>query len=202
MRSLPNEEACAARQSPSRRLSCGAPMDVRIKVSSRDAVFALWDRVALALWRGKTTSGAVRRGSEILAEHAAAWDGRVLLLTVVEENVPLPALEARMELVSLLKNANGLVERSALVFEGEGFRAASVRAVVAGVSLFSRPEYPHRVFASVGAAARFLGGGRKDAPAPHRVIRMVNEARHAPGTQTFLPWLAGANQTGDGLRPR
>jgi len=177
-------------------------MDVRIKLSTRDSVFALWDRVALALWRGNTTAGAVRRGSEILAEHAAAWGSRVWLLTVVEENVPLPALEARMELVSLLKNANGLVERSALVFEGEGFRAASVRAVVAGVSLFSRPEYPHRVFGSVGAAARFLAAGRTDAPAPHRVIRMVNEARHAPGTQTFLPWLAGANPNGDGLRPR
>jgi hypothetical protein len=177
-------------------------MDVSIKVSTRDVVFALWGRVALALWRGKTTSSAVKRGSEVLAEHAAVWGGRVLLLTVVEENVPLPALEARVELVSLLKNANGRVERSALVFEGEGFRAASVRAVVAGVSLFSRPEYPHRVLASVGAAARFLAGGNIDAPAPHRVIRMVSEARHAPGTQTFLPWLAGANPAGDALRPR
>jgi hypothetical protein len=177
-------------------------MDVVVKVSSRDAVFALWERVALALWRGKTTTAAVRRGSEILAEHAAACGGRSLLLTVVEENVPLPPLEARMELVALLKNANGLVERSALVFEGEGFRAASVRALVAGLSLFSRPEYPHRVFPSVGAAARFLGGGRADAPAPHRVIRMVNEARRAPGTQTFLPWLPAANPLGDSLRTR
>jgi len=172
-------------------------MDIVVKVSSRDAVFALWDRVALALWRGQTTAAAVRRGSEILAEHAATCDGRALLLTVVEENVPLPPLEARMELVALLRNASGQVERSALVFEGEGFRAASVRAVVAGLSLFSRPEYPHRVFPSVGAAGRFLGGGRADAPAPHRVIRMVNEARRAQGTQTFLPWLAAPGPVGD-----
>lgn len=177
-------------------------MGVRIEVSTRDVVFGLWERVALALWRGKTTVVALRRGAEILANHAAACGNRALLLTVVEQHVPLPTLEARMELVSLLTKANGLVERSALVFEGEGFRAASVRAVVAGVALFSRPDYPHRVFASVGSAARFLGAGKPDAPAPHRVIRMVNEARRLPGTQTFLPWLPAGVQPADALGTR
>jgi hypothetical protein len=176
-------------------------MHVKIEASTPDAVFAVWDRIALALWRGRTTVAGLLRGGEILAQHAASCSGRSLLLTVVEEHVPLPPLEARIELVSLLQRANGLVERSALVFEGEGFRAASVRAVVAGVSLFSRPEYPHRVFASVGAAARFLGGGKSDSPPPHRVIRMVNEARRAPGTPMGVPWAPAAPPTGS-LRPR
>jgi hypothetical protein len=125
----------------------------------------------------------------LLANHSAALQAPLLLLTLTEEQVPLPTLEARMELVSFLKSANGLVERHAIVFEGEGFRAASIRAVVAGVSLFSRPEYPSRVFGSIGAAARFLGAGKANAAAPHRVIRLVNEARRDPGTQTLLPWL-------------
>jgi len=176
-------------------------MDVKIEVSTPDAVFAVWDRVALALWRGKTTVPALLRGGEILAQHAASCNNLALLLTVVEKNVPLPPLEARIELVTLLKRANGLVERSALVFEGEGFRAASVRAVVAGVSLFSRPAYPHRVFASVGSAARFLGGGKTQSPAPHRVIRMVNEARRAALTEPFM-WFAEASPPEASLRPR
>ncbi|MEO8178971.1 MAG: hypothetical protein ABI895_09080 [Deltaproteobacteria bacterium] len=145
---------------------------------------------------------ALRRGAEIFEEHAAVCENRMLLLTVIEEQAPLPPLEVRMELVSSLKAGNGRIERSALVFEGEGFRAASVRAVVAGVSLFSRPEYPHRVFASVGSAARFLGAGKSDSAAPHRVIRMVNEARRSPGTQTFLPWLPGVTQQAGALRTR
>jgi hypothetical protein len=167
-------------------------MDVKIHMSTRDVVLASWDRVALGLWRGKTTVGAVRKATQLLAAHATALQAPLLLLTVTEEKVPLPTLEARMELVSFLKSANGLVERHAVVFEGEGFRAASIRAVVAGVSLFSRPEFPSRVFGSIGAAARFLAAGRANGPAPHRVIRLVSEARRDPGTQTLLPWLTPA----------
>ena len=165
-------------------------MDVRIEISTRDCVFAVWEGLALGLWRGQTTVGAMRRASQLLTQHVERRQAPVLLLTVVEENAPLPPLEARMELVAFLKAANHLVERHAVVFEGEGFRAASIRAVVAGVALFSRPEYPYRIFGSVGAAARFLTAGKSGAPAPHRVMRMVNEARRTPGTQTLLPWLA------------
>ena len=177
-------------------------MDVRIEMSNRDVVFALWDRVALGLWRGKTTVSALQRGAEILKRHVASCDGPVLLLTVLEENVPLPVLEARIEMVSFLNGANGQVERSALVFEGEGFRAASIRAVVAGVSLFSRPAYPSRVFASVGAAARFLANGKQGSPPPHRVIRMVKEARRDCGPPAISPWLSTPPQTSGLLPPR
>lgn len=156
----------------------------------------------MALFRGRTTVQSLRRAGELVALANAARQESVFMLAVVEEHAPLPTLEARVELVSLLRRVNGLVDRSAVVFEGEGFRAASVRAVVAGVSLFSRPEYPHRVFASVGSAARFLCGGRPDGPAPHRVIRMVDVARRAPGNQTFLPWLQDPLPSKSTLRPR
>ena len=176
-------------------------MDVRIDVSTRDVVLAVWDRVVLALFRGRTTVQALRRAGQLVPELHASSKELVFMLTVVEEQASLPALEVRMELVSFLKGVNGQVDRSAVVFEGEGFRAASVRAVVAGVSLFSRPDYPHRVFGSVGSAARFLSGGRQGVLVPHRVIRMVQEARRAPGTQTFLPWMHGVPSTAS-LRPR
>jgi hypothetical protein len=176
-------------------------MDVKIEMSTRDCVFAVWEGVALGLWRGKTTVGAMQRAGQILAQHVASRQAPVLLLSVVEENAPLPTLEARMELVSFLKGASGQVERHGVVFEGEGFRAASIRAIVAGVALFSRPDYPYRVFGSVGAAARFLVAG-KNIPPPHRIIRMVNEARLAPGTQTMLPWLTPQSQITEPLRPR
>jgi hypothetical protein len=171
-------------------------------MSTSDVVFAFWDRVALGLWRGKTTVGGLQRAGQVLAQYVADRKSPVLLLTVVEENAPLPALEARVELVTFLKASNGLVERHGLVFEGEGFRAASIRAVVAGVSLFSRPEYPYRVFGSVGAAARFLASGRNGSLAPHRVMRMVGEARRDRATPTMAPWATPAPQVSNVLRPR
>jgi hypothetical protein len=166
-----------------------ASMNLRIDIATGDVVLAAWERVLLAVFIGKTTVQAVRRSAQVVTELYAAQQRPVLVLTVVEEHAIMPSLDVRMELVACLKRFNGLVERSAVVFEGEGFRAATVRSIVAGVSLFSRPDYPHRVFASVGAAARFLGNGNQESLAPHRVIRMVQEARRAQGTQPFLPWL-------------
>lgn len=168
-----------------------AAMEIQIDIATRDVVLAVWERVVLAVFIGKTTVQAVRRSAQLVTELHASQQSPVLVLTVVDEHAIVPPLEARMELVGCLKRFNGMVERSAVVFEGEGFRAATVRSIVAGVSLFSRPDYPHRVFASVGAAARFLGNGRNDALAPHRVTRMVQAARRAQGTQPFLPWLQG-----------
>lgn len=164
-------------------------MDIRIDIATRDAVLAVCDRVVLAVFLGKTTVQTVRRSAQLAAELYATLQEPLLILTVVDEHAIVPPLEVRIELVSCLKRFNGVVDRSAVVFEGEGFRAATVRSIVAGVSLFSRPDYPHRVFASVGAAARFLGNGKHGSLAPHRVIRMVQEARRAQGTQPILPWL-------------
>lgn len=177
--------------------------ELRIELSTRDCVMALWEGLALGLWRGKTTPGAMRHAGQIMSNYAAERQGPVLLFTVIEEGAPLPTLEARMEMVAFLNMANGRVARHAVVFEGEGFRAASVRAVVAGAALFSRPAYPCRVFGSVGAAARFLIAGKGSAAlAPHRLIRMVNEARREVGTQTMLPWLLPSSPVGSELRSR
>jgi hypothetical protein len=176
--------------------------DVRIELNTRDCVIALWEGVVLGLWRGQTTSGAIRRAAQVVTQYTAERQSPVLLLTVIEANAPLPPLEARVEMVAFLKGSNGSVERHALVFEGEGFRAASIRAVVAGVALFSRPSYPYSICGSVGAAARFLSAGRNATLAPHRVIRMVNEARRNVGTQTMLPWLMPMPQAVTEVRSR
>ncbi len=178
-------------------------MNLRIEESTNQHAFAVWDRVVLAIWRGQTTLSAVRRGEQVVERHAGRHPDRgVLLLTIVEAAAPLPPLECRIELAAMLKRAAGKVERSSLVFEGEGFRAASVRAVVAGISLFSRPSYPHRVFNTVGAAARFLAGGKSGSPSPHMVVGMVHEARRPSGSPSFLPWLPGTQQPGTLLHPR
>lgn len=167
-------------------------MDVKIELCTHDCIIASWQGVGLGVWRGKTTVGTVRSATQILAEYARSRQSPIVVLTLVEQNAPLPPIEARTELVSFLKAANGFVARHGLVFEGEGFRAASIRALVAGVALFSRPEYPYRILSSVAAAARFLASGN-GAPPAHRTIQMVAEARRAAGIQSAMPWFAGTS---------
>lgn len=178
------------------------PMDVKIDVATGDVVLAVCDRMLIAVFRGKTTVQAIRRSGQLVSELHALRRDPVLVLTIVDELFVMPTLDARTELVAYLKRVNGLVDRSAVVFEGDGFRAASVRSIVAGVSLFSRPDYPHRVFASVGAAARFLANGRMDSIAPHRVIRMVQEVRRTPSNPAFMPWVQEPPPVGPRAVPR
>lgn len=165
-------------------------MDVRIEESTVDHVLAVWDRAVIAVFTGRTSFAAVKRCEQVFDQYQQQLAAPLLLLTVVDLAASLPALEVRMELVASLHRANGRVLRSAVVFEGEGFKAASVRAVVAGISLFARPAYPHRVFSRVGSAARFLAGGPDGKPAPHLLIRAVNQARARQGAiGSFPPWL-------------
>jgi hypothetical protein len=177
-------------------------MDVRVEESSKDHVLAVWDRVIILFFRGRTSAGTVRRCEHLIDEHARRRREQVMLLTIVDVEAPLPALEVRTEIAGALHRLNGKLARSAVVFEGEGFRAASVRAVVAGVSLFARAAYPHRIFSRVGAAGRFLAGGADGLPPPHELIRAVSQARARQGSPpSFAPWLPTATPP-PAFRPR
>jgi hypothetical protein len=164
-------------------------MDLKVDMATRDFVLCVWDRVLIALFTGRTTVQAARRAAQLATELYEARGEKLLHMTILDEHISMPPLEVRVEIVGFMKRVNGIVERSAVVFEGEGFRAATVRSIVAGVSLFSRPDYPHRVFPSVGSAARFLANGKSGVLAPHRMIRMVQEARRAQAAQAFVPWM-------------
>jgi len=165
-------------------------LEVRVEESSTDHVLAVWDRVVILFFRGKTSLASIRRCERLIEAHSRQRAEHVLLLTIVDTAAPLPALEVRVEIAGALHRLNGKLARSAVVFEGEGFRAASVRAVVAGVSLFARAAYPHRIFGRVGDAARFLAGGADGSPAPHELIRAVSQARARQGSPpSFAPWL-------------
>lgn len=155
-------------------------MDVRIAHSTHDAVLAGWGRVVLVIWRGTTTVADVRRVEQFLGEHVVRCKDFALALTLVDAHAPLPSLESRRAIVGLLQRANGKIERSALVVEGDWLRSTSVRAVVAGATFFSRPNYPHRVFGSLFPAARFLGIAEDAATGSQRLAELIGIARLAP----------------------
>ena len=73
----------------------------------------------------------------------------VYLLTVVEEDAPMPPYEAREVVAVFLRNGAGRIRMSAVVHEGAGFRAAAVRSVVTGIAMLSKVPFPHHIFATV-----------------------------------------------------
>ena len=131
-------------------------MTATIHASTERYVLATWQDLVLAVWCGDTTMAGVREGQRVFDDHAAKTPNGVLLLTVVEEQAPMPDGDARAGLGRLLKSGAGRTRRSAVVYEGAGFRAATVRSVVTGITALSKPPFPHRVFALVDQAAAFL----------------------------------------------
>lgn len=133
------------------------------------------DQVIFVMWRHHTTLEAVRGLTpitEMLNERGATG-----ILTVVEKGATLPSSEARAELASSLKTARSMV-CSALVFEGDGFRAAAVRAITTTIYQLAKPPFPLRVFATVEQAAHWMESFQVNIEADG-VIASVGELRAA-----------------------
>jgi hypothetical protein len=130
-----------------------------MKVEYVDSAHAIGASGALlmSLWRTVTTHEAMLRFHNFSAKMVAA--GRkdpIAFLTVVEANADLPEPAARDELASMFKKLAESVACSALVFEGQGFKAAAVRGVTTGINMLARQPFPHKVFANVDEAGGWL----------------------------------------------
>lgn len=112
--------------------------------------------VALYVWRSTTTLAAARALEQTVRIVGTRAKGGGVLLGVVAAGVPPPEANVRKALADSLAAGAGFVRASALVFEGEGFRASMVRAVATGLSMLARLPYPHESFPSVTAAAKWL----------------------------------------------
>jgi hypothetical protein len=111
----------------------------------------VWRNLLIAVWRKETRAGAVDGVSAVLGELAQNHRD-VALLQVIEEGALAPDPDARRAISNMLKQHGSVIRCSAVVYEGDGFRAATLRGVVTGIALLSRPLYPHVVFASAISA--------------------------------------------------
>jgi hypothetical protein len=157
----------------------------KIENSTKDYLLATWQHVFLALFRGETSVDAVRDAQRVFDQHMTANPEGVLLLTIVEQGAPMPEASARNEIGKLLRSGAGRTKKSAVVYEGDGFRAAAVRSVVTGLAVFSKPPYPHKIFGKVSEAAGFLADPSKGVTG-NQLATIVSEvrARHLEGLKS------------------
>ena len=125
--------------------------------ATKDHVIAVFNRMILIVFERETTLAAVtsaRRGFDLLEKK---YPDGIVCMTVIAENAPLPSQEAREALGTLAMGSAGKrLRRSAVCFEGGGFRGALVRSVATGMQLVAKLPFPHRVFHSVDLAAAWL----------------------------------------------
>jgi hypothetical protein len=127
-----------------------------IERATSDYALATFRDLYIVIWHRNTTmtgAQAVRRGCFAFAESRPKG---VALLTIVEEEAPMPASEPRESLATFMRDASDHIKASAVVFEGTGFRAAAVRSVVVGLTMLARQKYPHKVFSGLIEATAWM----------------------------------------------
>ncbi|MET0343549.1 MAG: hypothetical protein ABW252_21235 [Polyangiales bacterium] len=142
-----------------------------------DHVIMSWDRCLGLVWKRETTVAGMDSYTAVYRELSLRFPTGIYLLTVVEQHAPMPSTEAREAVAVFMRQGAGRIRMSAVVHEGAGFRAAAVRSVVTGFAMLAKVPYPHRVFATVDQAAKWLGTTKyRDVDEEYSVLA-VNDAR-------------------------
>lgn len=106
---------------------------------------------------------------------------KVMSMAVIEPHAAQsPGKEVREETSALTRDFKSLA--AAIVIEGDGFRAAASRTLIATIYLVSRPGYPHKICATVDDGANWLHSLIKPNPfgvGPAEVSRSVEQVRAA-----------------------
>ena len=113
-----------------------------------------WASVVGARWRATPT----RAKLELLARHQrmlaeATFERRIVAVTVVSPGATLILTgEARTAAEAADRAGSAYLMGLAQVVEGEGFAAATARAVLTGIQLAVRAGYPSKVFSTIDDA--------------------------------------------------
>lgn len=124
-----------------------------IVLGNPDCVIATWRSTCIAVWRLHTRVDALLQLETVFRRQSAMYKS-LAVLQILEPTVRPLDSEQRAALEQAMRSCSAIAS-SAVVYEGTGFQAAAVRAVVAGVATLRRHPFPHQVFAEVGKAADF-----------------------------------------------
>lgn len=128
----------------------------RLVHADSDYFIATWENVEVVVFMNETTMEATANVQRTFDDLASRFPGGIFLMTVVEQNAPMPSPKVRDALGQILVQGAGRMILSAVAHEGTGFRAAAVRSVVTGIAAFAKLSYPHKVFATVQEVGRWF----------------------------------------------
>lgn len=117
-----------------------------------------WAGVLGARWRATPTKRKLEllgRQQRMLAD--ATFERRIVAITVVSPGATLIlGGDARTEAEAIAHAGSDFLMGLAQVVEGEGFAAATARAVLSGIQLATRAGYPMKVFGTLDDATEWV----------------------------------------------
>lgn len=157
--------------SPKRALAA----DLAFAKFDADCIIAGFRNVAIAIWIDGTSLPNIKDAQTWLRELASVFPDGIAFLQIIGEDHPGIDAGARTALDNLLRSGRTFIREAPVVYEGTGFRAAAVRAVVTGIFSQRSLGFPHRVYSSVEDAALAIGR-RFEKREPARFARELCEA--------------------------
>jgi hypothetical protein len=138
-------------------------------------LIATWRNVCIAVWIDETPAGAVRDVQQLIGRMGSEWPEGIAFLQVIGEDNQTIDGPARAALKSLLLAGRGALREAPVVYEGTGFRAAAIRAIVTGLLSQRSFGFPNRVYSTVDEAALTVAR-RFEKREPTRLARELCEA--------------------------
>jgi hypothetical protein len=118
-----------------------------------DHAKAIAFNMIFVVWRHRTLVTAYQAEMKLVEELGKRCPEGVGILNVIELEAQPPGADARAAFVQLLNMPQ--LRHFSVTHEGAGFKAASIRAVVAGTHAFARPKCSHSVHRYLSEAARW-----------------------------------------------
>lgn len=147
-----------------------------------DFMVASCGPVFVVEWRVNTTMEGCRTLRTECERYGKAQRAGIGLLTIIHARAPAPEALERQAIADFLRAGSSYIKVSAVVVEGQGFRAAMVRGVVTGLTMLAKQAYPHKVVAMSEAMEMFcegLGQRATFAPVLDAEIRRLRERAKA-----------------------
>lgn len=172
---------------------------VRIFESTEGFTFAACEDVFIALWKTLPNLEASKHLAAAIETFGQRRPEGLVMLVIVNAANELPDAATREAMARDMKRHESFTRAMALVYEGDGFRAAAVRSVFVGLQMLSRQALPTKVFAAVDEAAAWLvrqrSGPAMTAP---EIVTAVDLVRRMPARER----ISGVDSTPFSRRPR
>ena len=111
--------------------------------------FYAWENTTLIVWAAQATGAALERLAVISATMVESCPEGVSNIHIVAHGAPLPTPEARAGFVRLMEQYEAQLACVAVVLEGSGFWAATLRSVITGMRMVSPRTFPMRFHESI-----------------------------------------------------
>ena len=146
-----------------------------------DAVVAAkWRKLHVVVWRSSTIALVLRRLLDAQAAHARALRGEKLAVITVLEARSITVPDAAMR--AIIDESRRFMENNAkaeCVMLPGGLVAATIRGIIAGITLATRPSHRTKVVATIDEACAFtapLLAPSADGPVPAAELRAMIES--------------------------